>query len=332
MASPRDDHFLSLNLAGVGLNLKGTDLAGLLSGNKGSVSVGGLTMPAGMARLAIGAGAAAAALTAIVGAATGAAHALRELGGNALQLGSSVGQARGLSLLGSALGIGNVAGSAAALHAATLSFPGIVRAGQLGLPIRPTELGGATDRGDMLITALEGLRSLPQSDAIATARDLHIEEWLPVIYLFDEQWQKLRQEMEASSGLFSQERIAQAMSFNLEMARFNQALSELAITIGEKIMPTLTTGLQDVNDLLKGDILSIIMRRQYKGEDAQKTALDANTAATNQNTAAMERMGHFGGGRRFRSALPAAFAENGFELNKALRGNAQQFGALPVGF
>ena len=255
------------------------------------------------------------------------------------QLGSSGGTAGSLSLLGGALGVSDIRGAAEALHRATLSGLGAATASRYGIPIIPQEIGMGTDRGAMLIQALEGLRATAQGPggvraALADARNLNLEDWIGVVHLMDDQFQKIKQEALATADIYSPERIAQATMLNFEMARLNRAVTDLGVVLGSLVIPAVADAASGLADWVRG----LTGQNTKSGGTAPHTRLgtsmDGLRQAVEQNTNTLRGIpGFYGGGMRARNALPPAFGiGTGQEIQRNLRSLSKALGSISFNF
>jgi hypothetical protein len=259
-------------------------------------------------------------------------------------LGSSAGTTSAARILGQALGIGDIAGLGASLQAATLTGLGPSIAGRYGIPYRPLELGGAVDRGEVIMKVVEGLRQTARTRgmgaAIGEARTLGggAENLLPFTLLEDRDMANLREFARLNSEMYSGERLAEVTRFNLALAEFDQTVLSLkTVVLGDAVpaIQALTVALHHLPAALPPPFNTFA--RMYLNR-AKGAELGANTEALNRNTAALETYGPgtFGGGARFRSAIPGAFgvggpAVHGEVLDRYLRGGTLQFGAYSIG-
>lgn len=249
-------------------------------------------------------------------------------------LGGTAGDTGALRLIGRVLGVGDVAGAAAGFHQATLSGMGAATAAAYGLPIRPLEIGGATDRAAMLIQALEKLREVylrDPSQATADARNLGLEGFLGVGRLSEGTFRELMGATAERAAFFTPERQRQMAEFNAALELFQMRIEDLALAITVHVIPALTWALDTIRNIFAPVANG---RFQRVGDELHFVeSLDANTKATNANTRQLDRMlGPFGGGPRFQNALPRAFGPtNGFQLNEAFRQHAIRVGPYALG-
>ena len=257
-------------------------------------------------------------------------------------LGSSTSQTHMLRMLGASLGISDVSGSAARLHRATLSGLGAMEASRLGIPIRPHEIGTGTNRGEMLIQALEGLRTTFREQGfgatVAMARNLDIEEWLNVVLLLDRQFARLKQDAVSSSGAFSSQRGAAAVQLNHEMSRLTTTFTTARNALVMLFLPGLNYLIEIVTSAaghfarinpFGAGVKGFFDRLMGGGSGATG---NAQTQALRDNTLELRRLnGIYGGAGRTRSAIPGAFGPgNGFMLQNALRAQTVRLGAYSV--
>lgn len=269
---------------------------------------------------------------------TAVARHLTEFAGTQFGLASSASTTTMAGLLGQALGISNVAGLGASLHAASLSGLGAAIGGRYGIPYRPLEIGGATDRGEIIMKVIEGLRATSRGPggmnaAIGEARTLGggAESLLPLTLLSEADLKRLREFAQIQSGMYGQERLAQAVRFDLAMAELGASVDRAKGLLLYGLVPAINI----LNFAVKTFLATNPFLRAFGQFAARNVPLDANTQAVNQNTAALQyAAGLYGGGARTRSAIPGAFgptAGAGEHLNNYLRGHAINWGAYSVG-
>jgi hypothetical protein len=269
----------------------------------------------------------------------GLSEAVGEMQRLSLGLGGSAAESGVMRALGRSMGFDpNALG--ASLQQNSLQGLGIEAASRMGLPMRPFEIGSATNRADLLIRAIDGLRKTFEKEgmggAIRDARNLGIEALLPVLYLQKSQLDALKRDAASGGGMFSFETLARAQQLNWEMTRLNLAWSDLSTSIGVRFIPALQkitsffTWLTNIFTSIANSRLFNTYTQQYMRNGGNQS-LDENTKATNENTAAM-KFGYFGGGSRFRNGIPAAFqGQGGQRLNEYLQAGSIQFGAYSIG-
>lgn len=259
---------------------------------------------------------------------TSVARNLSEFAGAQFGLASSASTTTMAGLLGQSLGISNIAGLGASLHAASLSGLGTSIAGRYGIPYRPIELGGATDRGEIIMKVIEGLRNTAASRgmnaAIGEARTLGggAENLLPLTLLSPSDMQRLREFAEIQSGMYGQERLTNARQFDLATAELGASVDRAKGLLLYGLVPAIHL----LNLAMKSLLATNPFLRAFGQLSAQNAPLDANTQALNRNSASLDYLaGQFGGGPRARGALPGAFgveAGRGDQLDKYLRAGA----------
>ena len=331
------NHFtLELDLKGLADVMQGMQAFGALSSTLNMAGSVGGSLVSGVGKLGLAVGVAATGALAFAQAAKQAKEELISFAGLRDQLGTSSPHAAMLRTLGAGLGAGDAGSAAAGLHAASLSGLGFMTASRYGLPYRPFELGGATDRGEMLFTALSGLRQTAQtqgmSQAIADARNLNLENWIGVVYLMDEQFEKLKADAQSAAGIFSEERVRQAYQLNMATANLSQAWGELTTVLGTLAMPAI----EGLTDLLTTGARKLAAFGIGPGDAVNQelgTALRQNTEAVRQNTNMLRQLpGITGGGPNARTAIPGAYSPpNGMFLEETLKKFGRlQFGAYSV--
>jgi hypothetical protein len=270
----------------------------------------------------------------------GVADVLRDFAQLRDVLGSSSSTAGELSLLGGGLGIGDIRGAAEALHRATLSGQGMATAARFGLQIRPNEIGFATDRGAMLMQALEGLRATARgpggmSAAIADARNLNLEDWLGVVYLMDEQFQRIKEEALATADIYSPDRIAAATMLNFETARLNMAWKDLTVTIGSLVVPVLADFVGWLADIARwgSSVGNEATGASTSGGSLSQSMNNLGRAIDRNTSVLRQTAGMWGGGPRAAGAIPGAFGPGrGFMIDDNIRALAKGLGAYSVNF
>lgn len=266
----------------------------------------------------------------------GVAEAMRDFQNLSGVLGSSNETTSSLSLLGSAIGVSDIRGAAEALHRATISGGlGTATAARYGLEIRPNEIGGATDRGMMLIRALEGLRETRRtrgdSAALADARNLDLDDWIGLVRIQDELFEKIKAQAIAQAEMYTPERIAAATAFNTEMAILASSFESLKLTL-TPVVAYLNSWVQAITKIIR-----FATTGEWTNGPAQRTLPDAMKSlqsAVQENTSTLRQTaGMWGGGARFRGAIPAAFGPGrGHQIDDNLRALAQGVDAQSVKF
>lgn len=325
-----DERFrIEFDLSGAASVVQGLQAAASVLGGVGGGggSVGATLLQVGRLNLALGAATAAFAGISVVARQVG--QTLQELASTRFGLGSSAGTSAFAQMLGEAVGVRDIAGLGASLQQASLQGLGVSIAGRYGIPYQPSELGGAVDRGDIIMKVIEGLRRTAQTRgmnaAIGEARTLGggAEQLLPLTLLPPEELARVRELARLHSQMFSPERIVAGVRLNLALAEMNAQFNDMQSLLAGP----LTASLKVVNDFLRGRDLSQILAGGIAGLFGGKGPMDANTEAVNKNTAALENWGTgaFGGGSRAAGAIPGAFgvdAGAGKELDRYLRAGA----------
>lgn len=252
-------------------------------------------------------------------------------------LGSSSATAGSLSLVGGSLGISDIRGAAEALHRASLSGLGAAAAARYGLPMRPAEIGDATDRGAMLIQALEGLRETARSRgsgaALADARNLNIEDWIGVVHLMDDQWQRLKETAQATAAIYSPDRVAAATLLNSQMTLLDAAIKDIGVSLGSIFIPFLADVAGWLASILRGSPAQGGAGASARaGTDPLAQSMRELNRSINENNQILRSLpGIKGGGTATRAAMPAAFGiGQGQWLQDNLRGLAKKFGGYSI--
>lgn len=308
---------------------KAASVLGGQAGGGGAGGAGGFfgSLLASVATLNPAMLAAAGAMAAVSGAAHKVADTLQELSQTRFGLGSSGSTSALAKLLGEAVGIGDIAGLGASLQQASLQGLGVSLAARYGIPYQPIELGGAVDRGEIIMKVIEGLRRTRAerglSAAIGEARTLGggAEQLLP----FTEPGAapvlaQARELARLQAQLYSPENVVAGLRMNVAFAETKAHFMEMALLLSGPI----NAGLKAVNVYLGSGMAFGLGGMALRLFSAGKAPMDANTEAVNRNTAALEAWGAgaFGGGSRLRSAVPGAFsvdAGRGDQLDKYLR-------------
>lgn len=304
------------------------------SGGGGGAGLGSIML--GVGKLNVALAVATAGFAGLSTAVNRVGQTLQELAQTRFGLGSSGSTSLLADLLGQAVGINNISGVAAGIHAGTLSGFGIGIAGQFGIPYRPYEIGGATDRGEMLLKVIEGLRQTRLNEgmgaAIGKARTLGsgAEQLLPLTFLSPEEIQNAAKLAQLNAEIYSPERIVAGTRLNLALAELKLSFTELETLIVTALIP----GVKLLDYTFKASTMfapGIMLARWWANRQAP---LDQNTEALNRNSAEMQKLnGTYGGGTRTRGAMPSAFGVGaGFELGQALRSGHVRFGAYSVNF
>jgi hypothetical protein len=291
---------------------------------------------------------AATALRGFVGAIHAAAEALSEFGHARERLGGTTGETALLKALGGVAGVSDIAGAGRRLHESTLSGMGTAAAAQLGLPIRPLEIGSATDEAQLLIKALEGLSRVYKSDpaaARALIRNLHMEEWIDVIRLWDEVGERMKRNAEATAGAFSETNTDNATRFKAAMNEVGLAWQNLTTMLSAYFIPKITEMMHILSLIIQhpfafaatsaafGPLAAIHMLEAKELAERSAKAQHENIRALNQNTETVRDLanGLFGGGRRARTAIPGGFGPGaGAYLSEVLHSHAVRLGAYSV--
>jgi hypothetical protein len=248
------------------------------------------------------------ALKSLADGAKAAAANLSEFANQQFGLASSAGTTAIARTLGRALGVGDVAALGAQIHAGTLSPFGIGVAGRYGIPYRPYEIGGATDRGEMLMKVIEGLRATARSagmnQAIGEARTIGAESLLPATLLSDKTLQGLREHARLMETIFGPERLAAAVEFQVSMAKLEDTFDATKTLLLAGLIPII----EAVNQkLLHG--LQILAGIGGASRSQIEAALNSHARELALNTRELQKLnGIYGGGAGARAAMPAAGA------------------------
>lgn len=264
----------------------------------------------------------------------GVGEVIRDFAGLRDTLGSTGGTATSLHALGAGLGISDIRGAAEALHRASLSGLGQVTASRYGLPYRPFEIGEATDRGALLLQALEGLWQTNQQSgfrtALADARNLGMEDMVGFVHLSRNQTERFREIAMLMEDIISPERQAAATMLNAETDLLNKNMNDLGLTIKGIVTPHAAAAVGWLNQFISG----------MRGDSApsgssMNGSMNANTAALEQNTRQMQLMqGFYGAGRRARSSINPGFGLGvglGQYIADNLKSLKKNMGSAPMG-
>jgi hypothetical protein len=315
---------INLDLTGLkdlftGVAQVGTGVAGLASGG-GAGALSGAVF-SNLTRLGTVAGAAVVGIGALGAAAKETATILTEFQRLRDTLGGSGQDTAALRLLGGTLGLGNIGGLAAGLHQASISGGlGTATAMRYGLPIRPVEIGTATDRAGLLMSGLEGLRKTFKSEgmgpALADARNLGLENAIGVVHLLDEQFARIKEKAMLTAQAYGPEQIAQAYELQFATAQLNLAWEKMVVTIGTAVMPAIT----GITQFFEG-IAGLAGGGAHPSQHALQSSMQDLTHAIDRNTSMLRQMpGMVGGGPNAKNALPMAYSpNNGQFISEGLR-------------
>jgi len=248
-------------------------------------------------------------------------------------LGATTGETAALRVIGGALGLGNIRGLAGNVRRASLGGLGAEAASRFGLPISPLDVGSAANEGEILLRALSGLRQTHKtrgfSAALADARNLGLEDAIQVVRISDEMWAQILRDAQETQRLLGPEHQSRAVQLNLALSRLSEKWEFLKTLLLSALVPALEAVTNGLIGFLR--LLSAIPGSGVRQQDID-AALNANTRALNANTRTIEQMiGIYGGGRRARGALPAAFGPgNGAFLSEAVRAGTIRLGAYAV--
>lgn len=270
----------------------------------------------------------------------GVAEAMRDFQNLSGVLGSSAGTTSSLSLMGGALGVSDIRGAAEALHRATLAGGlSTATASRYGLEMRPNEIGNATDRGAMLLQAIEGLRDTMRTrgrgQALSDARNLNLEDWFGLVEINDQLFQRMKAQAEVSAQLYSPERLAQAMMFNSQLAMMNQSFKDMSMAWGTLLMPYLEAWAKTFEEIAKFGIrLAGGTTDGPASNNSLGQSMESLKSAVQENSSALRQTaGMWGGGPRFRSAIPAAFGPGrGHQIDDNLRALSSGVDAASIKF
>jgi hypothetical protein len=327
---------LSLNVTGVDSTIRGVQrVADVLqklgiAGGKDSIDFAAFGKAAAIAAVVV---AVVVALKKFVGAILDAARALVEFGQLQARLGSNAGTTAFLKTIGGALGV-DVGGASARVRNAVGSGLGAAAGIRAGIQPGQLDLGSAVDQGQMLVKALmlvrDQFRAGDASGALATARNLDIEDLYQFVYLTNEQIKQLQSDAVTKGGIFGQETIARAVQLRFAVSRLSEQWESLKTLFLYAFIPVLEVLTSWIASIVRGLSSLPGVGGQFAGLNQ---ALNQSTQALNQNTAELRAMnGISGGGPRTRGAIPGAFGPGGgFWLQNALHSHAVRLGALSVG-
>lgn len=333
MADERYD--LQLNVTGVDSAVRNIQRVASIVDKMGIGPAGGFDVSALGKAAAIAAVVVAviAALKKLVSAVLDAAKALMEFGQLQARLGSNAATTAFLKTVGGALGV-DVGGASARVRNAVGSGLGAAAGIRAGIQPGQLDLGSAVDQGQMLIKALMLVRDQFQggdaSGALATARNLDIEDLYQFVYLTNEQIKQLQSDAVTKGGIFGQETIARAVQLRFAVSRLSEQWESLKTLLLYAFIPVLDVLTNWIASIIRGLSSLPGIGGAFAG---MNQALNQSTQALNQNTAELRAMnGISGGGARTRGAIPGAFGPgSGFWLQNALHGHAVRLGAFSVG-
>lgn len=307
---------------------------GQLSRAMGEVGAASSGTSGALARVTRSADAAAESLGGFMGAVQAATATLRAFGRLQDTLGASTGETAVLRILGKTLGIGDLRGMASTFRQSTLGGLGAEAATRHGVRISPLDVGSAVNEGGNFLKFLSSVREEFQKTrdfgrALADLRNAGVENAIQVVRIHDDVWKQIIRDGEEARALLGPEHQTRVVQLDAAMARLSEKWEFLKVIMGSIFIPLLekvTNGL-----ILFARVLATLPRSGVRQQDID-AALNANTAAQNKNTRALEQMmGIYGGGRRTRSAIPGAFSPgNGFMLADAVRAHTLRLGAYAV--
>lgn len=252
-------------------------------------------------------------------------------------LGSSASQAGFLRGLGGIFGT-DAGGAAGRLRAAIGSGLGAAAASRAGIPLGQLDLGTAVNQGQMLMQAVMYLREIARTEgpsaALAKARAFNIEDLYQSIYLTNDQIERMQRSAERGSHIFDEKHAAAAARLAGEMQLLHQQWEQFTASIANVFIPILTKVVAFFNQEMANPVgkQGIFGGAGFNMAKTQDQTQKEQTKALQDNTAELRAMnGFYGGGRRFRGAIPGAFGPGGgFALSDALRAQNLRLGAYSV--
>ncbi len=261
---------------------------------------------------------------AFAAAATAAKHLSEAFARMQLSLASGAGSTATVMALSKQFGISDPAGLGAAIHNASKSGLGSSVANKYGLDFNQIDVGSATDRGQLLIKTIEGLkRTIKEeglSQATAEARALGAESLLPAAMAPTSQLENIKRMGEASG----------ALTKSLHM--FGYAWTDLMERIKGFFITIFTPFLKMATKLMHftARALALLTGNLAGLVDLEKSLNDLERE-TRENTNQLRQMNGTYGSQRAGKAMGAFGVGAGTQINRQMmNGAAARFGNYSV--
>ena len=259
-----------------------------------------------------------------------------------------------LAGIGNALGISpeQMGAAAQSFNTAITTDPFAMQAGgALGVQNSPGPFGQQDWSGN-LIKAIDNLRNIKDPNTqLLLAREAHLEQFLPITKMSDDNWNQMKQDASANSGVFSDQQQTASLEFLASQNRMKDGLDMTSAALMGPFMGALTgiqtfvanelhssvvqsglsgAGAAAMAGLPGGFIISALTdifggKSGKSGTDDNTKALNDNTKAQNANTAIMQQ-GAYGNGERFQAVTRDI--QGGEYLNRSLEQSGFRLGAF----
>lgn len=172
-----------------------------------------------------------------------------------------------------------------------------------------------TDKAKNLLKWAEALRTMSEAEAIRSARATGTEELLRMRDVSEQTMQNLKKDAYIQAQIYSPDQVQAAADFGANWNRLMDSIKNFAVTAGQPFLRMVNSLVEGIADFFNIASLGLKHLWEYLASipiigkafgspgDIHSRHQEANTEALKALNATMKE-GFFGGGERFRSAIP----------------------------